>query len=189
MRYIKSRAFSANRRNRSSLSRSASSAFLLNVSDCSSSLILCLRKDISSINSELVCTRTAEPVRSYTLMGGEANTNKVHPEAQLILYNSAFWGSPVIGAIINSGSVRFQQANFQRSGAPGIDNRGGKTFVYSSYFAQKMPGEATGDNVYAKLHEAGVSIELTNNYYISGFSENNAKPGKIYGSDIVPEKK
>ena len=142
-----------------------------------------------AINSELVCTRTAEPVRSYILMGGEANTNKVHPEAQLILYNSAFWGSPVIGAIINSGSVRFQQANFQRSGAPGIDNRGGKTFVYSSYFAQKMPGEATGDNVYAKLHEAGVSIELTNNYYISGFSENNAKPGKIYGSDIVPEKK
>ena len=142
-----------------------------------------------AINSELVCTRTAEPVRSYILMGGEANTNKVHPDAQLILYNSAFWGSPVIAAIINSGTVRFQQANFQRSGAPGIDNRGGKTHVYSSYFAQKMPGEATGDNVYAKLHETGTSIELTNNYYNSGISENNAKPGKIYGSDIVTDKK
>jgi hypothetical protein len=142
-----------------------------------------------AINSELVCTRTAEPVRSYVLMGGEANTSKVHPDAQLILYNSAFWGSPVIGAIINSGTVRFQQANFQRSGAPGIDNRGGKAHVYSSYFAQKMPGEATGDNVYAKLHATGASIELTNNNYISGFTENNAKPGKIYGSDIGSNKK
>ena len=61
--------------------------------------------------------------------------------------------------------------------------------MYSSYFAQRMPGDATGDNVYAKLQAAGVSIELTNNYYSSGFKENNAKPGKIYGSDIVPEKK
>ncbi|HMI03406.1 MAG TPA: glycosyl hydrolase family 28-related protein [Pedobacter sp.] len=142
-----------------------------------------------AINSELVNTRTAEPVRSYVLMGGEANTDKVHPDAQLILYNSAFWGSPTVGAIINSGTVRFQQANFQRSGAPGIDNRGGKAHVYSSYFAQRMPGDATGDNVHAKLHATGASTELTNNYYISGFRENNAKPGKIYGSDIVPDKK
>jgi hypothetical protein len=52
---------------------------------------------VIAINSELVCTKTAEPVRSYVLMGGEANTNKVHPNAQLILYNSAFWGSPTIG--------------------------------------------------------------------------------------------
>lgn len=140
---------------------------------------------IIAINSELVNTRTAEPVRSYVLMGGETNTSKVHPGAQLILYNSAFWGSPVIGAIINNGTVRFQQANFQRSGAPGIDNRGGKAYVYSSYFAHKM----TGENVYAKLHATGVSTELTNNYYISGYKENNAKPGKIYGSDIVPGKK
>ena len=139
---------------------------------------------IIAINSELVNTRTAEPVRSYVLMGGEANTDKVHPDARLILYNTAFWGSPTIGAIINSGTVRFQQANFQRSGAPAIDNRGGKVYVYSSYFAQKMPMEATGDNVYARLHATGVSTELTNNYYISGVSENNEKPGKIYGSDI-----
>jgi len=140
---------------------------------------------IIAINSELVCTRTAEPVRSYVLMGEEVKTNKVHPGAQLILYNSAFWGSPVIGAIINNGTVRFQQANFQRSGAPGIDNRGGKAHVYTSYFAHKMTGELTGDSVYAKLHATGVSIELTNNYYISGFRENSTKPGKIYGSDVV----
>jgi hypothetical protein len=144
---------------------------------------------IIAVNSELVTTKTAEPVRSYVLMGGEANTSKVDPDAQLILYNTAFWGSPTIGAIINSGTVRFQQANFTQSGAPGIDNRGGKVHVYTSYFARRMAGDPTGDNVYAKLHPTGVSIELTNNYYISGFRENNAKPGKIYGSDIVPDKK
>lgn len=153
-----------------------------------------------AINSELVCTRTAEPVRSYVLVGRDANTANVNPEAQLILYNTAFWGSPTIAAIINNGTVRFQQANFQRSGAPGIDDRGGKVHVYSSYFAQRMTGDertardiseavANGDNVYAKLHPTGVSIELTNNRYISGFSEKNAGPGKIYGSDIVPNKK
>lgn len=145
---------------------------------------------IVAINSELVNTRiVTEPVRSYVLMGEEVKTNKVHPDAQLILYNSAFWGTPVIGAIINSGTVRFQQANFQRSGAPGIDNRGGKAHVYTSYFAHAMTGEVSGDNVYVKLHPTGVSIELTNNYYISGFRENNAKPGKIYGSDIVSDRK
>ncbi|MEO6548731.1 MAG: glycosyl hydrolase family 28-related protein [Ferruginibacter sp.] len=142
-----------------------------------------------AINSELVNTKTAERVRSYVLMGGEANTNKVHPDAQLILYNSAFWGSPTIAAIINSGTVRFQQANFQRSGAPGIDNRGGKAHVYSSYFAQGMPGEAAGDNVYVKLHATGVATELTNNYYISGFRENDVEAGKIYGTDVVDGKK
>jgi hypothetical protein len=144
---------------------------------------------IVAINSELVTTKTAEPVRSYVLMGGEVKTNKVDPDAQLILYNSAFWGSPTIGAIINSGTVRFQQANFQQSGAPGIDNRGGKAHVYTSYFSRKMTGEVTGDNVYTKLHPTGISTELTNNYYISGFRENNAQPGKIYGADIVADKK
>ena len=144
---------------------------------------------ITAINSELVNTKTAEPVRSYILMGGKANTCKVDREAQLILYNTAFWGSPTIGAIINGGTVRFQQANFERSGAPAIDNRGGKAYVYSSYFAQRMPGKATGDNVYAKLHVTGISMELTNNYYISGVSQNNANPGMIYGSDIVSGKK
>ena len=141
-----------------------------------------------AINSELVNTRTAEPVRSYVLMGGDESSTKVHPDAQLILYNSAFWGSPTVGAIINSGTVRFQQANFQRSGAPAIDNRGGKAHVYSSYFAQKIQGEVTGDNVYSKLHAKGVSTELTNNFYISGFSQTSEKPGKTTGSDIQDKK-
>jgi hypothetical protein len=139
-----------------------------------------------AINSELVNTRTAEPVRSYVLMGKEANTATVHPEAQLILYNSAFWGSPTVGAIVNNGTVRFQQANFQRSGAPGLDNRGGKAFVYSSYFAQRMSGESSGDNVYIKLHAGSVSTELTNNFYSSGFRGDGEK---VLGSDVVKGKK
>ncbi len=52
-----------------------------------------------------------------------------------------------------------------------------------------MQGDIAGDNVYTKLHATSVSTELTNNYYISGFRDNNAKPGRIYGSDIVPDKK
>jgi hypothetical protein len=51
-----------------------------------------------------------------------------------------------------------------------------------------MSGEAAGDNVYIKQHAASVSTELTNNYYLSGLRESNAKSGKIYGSDIVPRK-
>jgi len=139
---------------------------------------------IIAINSELVNTRiTDQPVRSYVLMGSEINTGKVHPDAQLILINSAFWGSPVIGAIVNNGTVRLQQANFSRSGAPGIDVRGGKAHVYTSYFAQTTTGETEND-VYAKLHATGTSIELTNNYYISGLKQKLEGTGKIYGSDI-----
>ncbi|WCT13350.1 glycosyl hydrolase family 28-related protein [Mucilaginibacter jinjuensis] len=140
---------------------------------------------IIAVNSELVTTKTAEPVRSYVLMGGETNNGKIDPNAQLVLYNSAFWGSPTTGAIINGGTVRFQQANFTQSGMPGIDNRGGSVHVYTSYFSRPMTGEAAGDNVYAKLRTSRVSTELTNNYYISGFRADNAKSGKIYGSDII----
>jgi Endopolygalacturonase len=160
---------------------------------------------IIAINSELVNTNiTSQPVRSYVLMGDEVKTNKVHPDAQLILYNSAFWGSPVIGAIINNGTVRIQQGNYTRSGAPGIDNRGGKAHVYTTFFAQPMVAGAgdggenglsgigqaveAGDGVYAKLHEDGVSTELTNNYYISGLKIKNTGSGKIYGSDVSGSK-
>lgn len=138
---------------------------------------------IIGVNSELVNTRIQTPVRSYVLMGGEVKTDKVHPDAQLILYNSAFWGSPTVAAIINSGTVRLQQANFQRSGYTGIDNRGGKVKVYTTYFAQPLFG-SMGDMVYAKLHESGVSIELTNNYYRDGLKTYSDKPGGFYGFDI-----
>jgi hypothetical protein len=140
---------------------------------------------IIGINSELVNTRIeGQRVRSYVLMGDETNTPKVHPDARLILYNSAFWGSPTAGAIIHNGTVRYQQANFQRTGAPGIDVRGGKAHIYSSFFAQSMT-ETGGDNVYARLHPTGISIELTNNYYASGIRNNDAQKGKIYGADMT----
>ena len=139
---------------------------------------------IVAINSELVNTKIPnEPVRSYVLMGDKVNTDKVHPDAKLILYNSAFWGSPVIGAIINNGIVSFQQANFSRSGTQGVDVRGGKAHVYTSYFAQKMAETTVKDEGYARLGAQGKSIEFTNNYYISGFRFNKSGEGLIYGSD------
>jgi len=121
-------------------------------------------------------------------MGAEVNTPNVHPDAQLVLYNSAFWGTPTVAAIINSGTVRFQQANFQKSGATGIDNRGGTAHVYTSYFSRPLPAEIP-EMVYAKLHENGISTELTNNYFISGPRKYTTKPGKIYGSDVVSSEK
>lgn len=138
---------------------------------------------IIAVNSELVNTKIPnEPVRSYVLMGKEMNTSKVHPDAKLILYNSAFWGSPVFGAIINSGIVSFQQANFSRSGTYGVDVRGGRAHVYTSYFAQEIPDTVTL-NGYARLGMYGNLIELTNNYYISGFRFDKEGKGILCGSD------
>lgn len=138
---------------------------------------------IIAVNSELVNTKIPnEPVRSYVLMGKEMNTSKVHPDAKLILYNSAFWGSPVFGAIINSGIVSFQQANFSRSGTYGVDVRGGRAHVYTSYFAQEIPDTVTL-NGYARLGMYGNLIELTNNYYISGFRFDKDGKGILCGSD------
>lgn len=138
---------------------------------------------IIAVNSELVNTKIPnEPVRSYVLMGKEMNTSKVHPDAKLILYNSAFWGSPVFGAIINSGIVSFQQANFSRSGTYGVDVRGGRAHVYTSYFAQEIPDTVTL-NGYARLGMYGNLIELNNNYYISGFRFDKEGKGILCGSD------
>ena len=138
---------------------------------------------IIAVNSELVNTKIPnEPVRSYVLMGKEMNTSKVHPDAKLILYNSAFWGSPVFGAIINSGIVSFQQANFSRSGTYGVDVRGGRAHVYTSYFAQEIPDTVTL-NGYARLGMYGNLVELTHNYYISGFRFDKEGKGILCGSD------
>lgn len=138
---------------------------------------------IIAVNSELVNTKIPnEPVRSYVLMGKEMNTSKVHPDAKLILYNSAFWGSPVFGAIINSGIVSFQQANFSRLGTYGVDVRGGRAHVYTSYFAQEIPDTVTL-NGYARLGMYGNLVELTNNYYISGFRFDKEGKGILCGSD------
>ncbi|MBQ8673176.1 MAG: poly(beta-D-mannuronate) C5 epimerase [Bacteroides sp.] len=135
---------------------------------------------IVAINSELVNTQIPdEPVRSYVLMGDEEKTEKIHPKAQLILYNSAFWGSPVYGAIVNNGILSLQQANFTRSGGQGVDVRGGKARIYSSYFAQKLK---TGEH-YMRLGKNAHSIEATNNYYTSGFRIDNSYKKSVNGTD------
>ena len=145
---------------------------------------------IIGINSELVNTAIeGQEERAYVLVGDEVNTKKVHPNTQLILYNSAFWGSPTEGAIINNGIVRYQQANFQSLSARGVENivgidvRGGKAHIYSSFFAHRIPVDADENNAYAWLRSTGSSIELTNNYYISGKRIKNDGAGRIYGSD------
>ncbi|MCL6456633.1 MAG: hypothetical protein K6T85_01370, partial [Gorillibacterium sp.] len=146
---------------------------------------------IIAINSELVNTNIAtEPNRAYVRMGDVANTAKIHPDAELVLYNSAFWGSPsVAGAIVNNGIVRFQQANFTQlpGNNPGIDVYAGKAHVYSSYFQPSKNGQ--NNNVYAMLREGGTSIELSNNYYASGLRNSTPanNPYGIYGSDLMVE--
>lgn len=126
-----------------------------------------------------------QPVRSYVLMGDEPGTGKVHPDAQLTLYNSAFWGSPVVGSIVNNGTLRLQQGNFASCGAPGIDVRGGQAHVYTTYFARPMPGKAESDDAtYARLHAGGSLIELTNNYYVSPLRPVSDEPDRVQGSDV-----
>ncbi|QHW29527.1 hypothetical protein GZH47_00875 [Paenibacillus rhizovicinus] len=146
---------------------------------------------IIAINSELVNTNIAtEPDRAYVKMGDAANTAKIDPKAELVLYNSAFWGSPSLaGALVNNGIVRFQQANFTQlpGNNPGIDVFGGQAHVYSSYFQPTKNGQ--NNNVYAKLREGGTSIELSNNYYASGLRNSTpaSNPYGIYGSDLLAE--
>jgi len=138
---------------------------------------------ITAINSELVNTLIkTQAVRAYIKMGDAPNTEKVHPDAHLVLYNSAFWGSPTTGAIVNNGIVRFHQANFSKTGEPGIDVCGGKAHVYSSYFATRLSGEKAG-NSYASLHDTGASIEFSNNYYSAKLKIHTAAEGQFYGSD------
>ncbi len=142
---------------------------------------------IIGINSELVNTQIqGQPVRSYVRMGDDVNTAKVHPEARLILYNTAFWGSPTEGTIINNGIVRFQQANFQSPGNPAIDVRGGKAHVYSSYFQRTRRGDANSPGrMAASLKATGTSIELTNNHFPGSETKSEKPDGAgIYGSDI-----
>jgi hypothetical protein len=138
---------------------------------------------IVAINSELVNTLIkTQAIRSYIKMGDDINKEKVHPSAHLVLYNSAFWGSPTTGAIINNGVVRFHQANFSRTGEPGIDVRSGSAHVYSSYFATRLPGD-DADTSYARLHDNGASIEFSNNYFSAKLKIHAATEGQFYGSD------
>ena len=156
---------------------------------------------INAINSELVNTSIpTQPVRTYVRMGGPSVSHpsedwSIHPEAQLNLFNSAFWGSPTTGAQIFGGVVRFQQANFSQLPAIGIDVFGGRAHVYSSRFA---PQRTTGDpnSLYARLgaEVEGLELiadglELTNNFYRSGIAGNvtSAIPFGLFGADIDGE--
>lgn len=140
--------------------------------------------DIIGINSELVNTRIPhEPVRSYVLMGDKAGTERVHPDARLTLYNSAFWGSPVYGAIVNNGTLALQQANYTTIGR-GIDVRGGRASVCTSNFAQRLPKKAT----YVTVGKHADSLNLTNNHYRSGFRLDKAAKAKVAGTDILADR-
>jgi hypothetical protein len=140
---------------------------------------------ITAINSELVNTLIkTQAVRAYVKVGDEANTEKVHHDARLLLYNSAFWGSPTTGAIINNGVVRFHQANFSRTGEPCIDVRGGSAHVYSSFFAAHLP-DKEDDSTYARLRDNRASIEFSNNYYSVKLDIRTSNEGQFYGSDKV----
>ena len=96
-----------------------------------------------AINSELVCTRTAEKVRSYVLMGDEVNTEKVHPAAELVLYNSAFWGSPVIGCNHKQWYCSFSAGQTcQRSGCSGYRQQGGRCACVHFLFCTPNAGRS-----------------------------------------------
>ena len=136
---------------------------------------------IIAINSELVNTLIkSQPVRAYIKMGDDKE--KVHPNARLILYNSAFWGNPTTGAIIKNGIVRFHQGNFSRTGEPAIDVHSGSAHVYSSYFTAYQPGK-DADSAYARLHDNNASMEFSNNYYSAELNINTAEAKQFYGSD------
>ncbi len=144
---------------------------------------------IMAINSELVNTNiSTQPDRAYVRMGDAAGTAKIDANSELVLYNSAFWGSPTTaGALVNKGIVRFQQANFTQlpGNNPGIDVYGGKAYVFSSYFQPTKNGQ--NNNVYAMLRDEGTSIELSNNYYSSSLMTKapDSNPYGIYGADLM----
>ncbi|MCL1786927.1 MAG: hypothetical protein FWG38_02970 [Defluviitaleaceae bacterium] len=141
---------------------------------------------IIAINSQLVNTLIEDqPVRAYVLMGdmNEANSPRVHPEAELILYNTSFWGQPTVGAIISNGIVRFNQANFSQVGMPGIDVLGGSAYVNTSFFANARPG--TGENAHVRLRGTGDSVTLSNNFFAGGVGFATERPMHSFGSDIA----
>ena len=141
---------------------------------------------IIAINSQLVNTLIEDqPIRAYILMGDmhETNSPRVHPDAELILYNTSFWGSPTAGAIISNGIVRFHQANFSQVGMPGIDIFGGSAHVYTSFFANVRAG--SGENSHVRLHESGNMVEISNNFFAGGIGFSTERPMYSFGSDIA----
>lgn len=125
---------------------------------------------ITGINSELVNTNIRhQKVRSYVLMGDDQAAAKVDPSSELRLYNSAFWGSPTTGVIVNGGQVRFSQANFHRCGNPGVNVRKGRVWMHTSNLAQ--PLRPAKHEVYVRLDSTGGEVVQFNNRFASGFGK------------------
>ncbi|MBQ0096893.1 MAG: poly(beta-D-mannuronate) C5 epimerase [Bacteroidales bacterium] len=125
---------------------------------------------IIGINSELVNTRIKhQRLRSYVLMDRDSASRKVDPKARLVLYNSAFWGSPTAGVTANSGTLVLSQANFASCGHPCIDIYGGTVEAHTSYFAEKMLDGPIDGRAYVRNASGTGNIGFFNNYFADGF--------------------
>ena len=124
---------------------------------------------ITGINSELVNTRIRhQRLRSYVLMDRDASRPKVDSAARLVLYNSAFWGSPTAGVTANSGTLVLSQANFAACGRPCIDIYGGSVETHTSYFAEKMLDGPADGRVYVRKASGTGRTDFFNNYFAAG---------------------
>ena len=140
---------------------------------------------ITLINSELVTLYS--DYKAYVLMGefkkDGGNPEKVHKDAVLTLYNSAFWGNVDNSVVVNSGVVRLQQANIVNMGDPVLNIKGGRIHVYNTYFQQgnvNRDGNAI-NRIHAMVEEDAQYAELTNNYYASELRCD----GDVRGMDVM----
>lgn len=105
---------------------------------------------IIGINSELVNTNIRhQPLRSYVLMGRKPGD--LPEEATLMLYNTAFWGTPTVAITNNAGRLVLGQANIESCGMPCINIAGGSVTARTTYFGQPVMdfvGKAVLENVY-----------------------------------------
>jgi len=137
---------------------------------------------IVMINSELVTINSTD--MAYVLMGEQAGVDnpnsKVHPDALLVMYNSALWGTSTNAVRVYNGNARMQQTNFCSVGNPSVVVYGGQAHVYTSYFQQAT--------THTNIRQAARGAELSNNYYNGGIKYSEEVLGSIYGSDIMPFK-
>jgi hypothetical protein len=119
---------------------------------------------IIAINSKLCPTMIPlQPIRSYLAVGLADRGASIHPDAEIILYNTSGWGTPTIGVITYGGIVRLHQANIRETGQPGIDVRGGSVYVHSSFFSNPRTGN--GNNAHVRLRATGNRAVISNNFF------------------------
>ena len=110
---------------------------------------------IIGINSELVNTNIRhQPLRSYVLMGRKPGD--LPEEATLMLYNTAFWGTPTVAITNNAGRLVLGQANIESCGMPCINIAGGSVTARTTYFGQPVMdfvGKAELHNVFFEKTE------------------------------------